>query len=120
MPARKTMERAFDKNNKAKKTIEYSVYIHLPANQNKRFWEKTSTTEDGELALEQAEMLYYSKKYPRVEVMRKFFCEKQKKCISERIRIFDSESPKDSLFSKVGFSKFLENLWKFLAGHPAP
>jgi hypothetical protein len=74
-----------------KTTIEYSVYIHLPANQNNHFWERTSITNDAQLALEQAQMLYFSEKYPRVEVKRTFFCARRKKVIGETLRIFDRE-----------------------------
>lgn len=74
-----------------KPDIMYSVYIHLPANQNNRYWEKTTTTADAELALEQAAMLYGSEKYPRVEVMRQFFCHRRRKRISEPLQIFEQK-----------------------------
>ena len=91
----------------AANNIEYAVYIHLPANENSRFWERTSTTHDAELALEQAEMLYGSQKYPKVEVTRKFFCQKRQRRVSETLRIFEDARPKASLwqrfFEKLAF-----------------
>jgi hypothetical protein len=92
MRAQKAIDKHSDTRNTPKNAVEYSVYIHLPANQNSRYWEKTSTTHDMQLALEQAEMLHYSQKYPRVEVMRKFFCARRKKLVSETLRIFDATS----------------------------
>lgn len=84
-------------------TPEYAVYIHLPANQNNRFWERTSTTRDKDLALEQAEMLFSSQKYPKVEVVKRRFCPRAQRAVSETLRVFDT-------------APFLTRLWRwFLA-----
>ena len=69
---------------------EYSIYIHH-ANENDRSackWEKASTTKDRSLAMEQAHMLFYSDRYEKVEVKKKFFCQSRKKNIGETLKVY--------------------------------
>ena len=74
--------------------IEYSVYIHHPANDDRRLppWERATTTDCPETALKKAEILYLTRKYPRVEVKRKTFDPVNNRHIGETLRIFGEEN----------------------------
>lgn len=52
----------------ANSNIKYAVYVHYPSNQKKQSWERASHTEDENLALEQARMLFDSGKFKSVEI----------------------------------------------------
>ena len=75
-------------------TVEYSVYIHHPANDDRRSpaWERAATTSCPETALKKAEILYLTRKYPRVEVKRKVFDRVTNRNMAETLRIFGQES----------------------------
>lgn len=55
--------------------IEYAIYIHHPANDDRRTppWERAAITKCRNTALSQAEKLYGSRKYEKVEIKRTVF-----------------------------------------------
>lgn len=67
---------------------EYCVYIHHGKNQALQKWERASKTNDYTLALEQAQMLYSSNKYEKIEIQKVFFCKNKKKKVGETYKIF--------------------------------
>ncbi|MBK9586318.1 MAG: hypothetical protein KA099_13165 [Alphaproteobacteria bacterium] len=79
---------------KTSEKIEYSVYIHHPANDDRRTasWERAATTDCPETALKKAEILYLSKKYPKVEIKRKIFDRLSNRNKAETFRIFGQEN----------------------------
>ena len=82
------------KNRNAPQNVEYSVYIHHPANDDRRTasWERAVTTDCPETALKKAEILYLSKKYPKVEIKRKIFDRLSNRNKAETFRIFGQEN----------------------------
>lgn len=72
---------------------EYSVYIHHPANDDNRTpaWERAATTDCAETALKSAEILYLTRKYPRVEVKRRVFDRITNSNRAETLRIFGQD-----------------------------
>lgn len=74
-------------------TAEYSVYIHHPANDDRRSpaWERAATTSCPETALKKAEILYLTRKYPRVEVKRRVFDRITNSNRAETLRIFGQD-----------------------------
>ncbi|MBK6895906.1 MAG: hypothetical protein IPH06_04880 [Alphaproteobacteria bacterium] len=81
------------KNRNAPQNVEYSVYIHHPANDDRRtsHWERAATTDCPETALKKAEILYLTCKYPKVEIKRKVFDRLANRHIGETFRIFGEE-----------------------------
>lgn len=67
---------------------EYCVYIHHGKNHALQKWERASKTSDYTLALEQAQMLYHSDKYEKIEIQKVFFCKNKKKKVGETYKIF--------------------------------
>lgn len=67
---------------------EYCVYIHHGKNPAFKKWERASKTNDQSLALEQAQMLYLSNKYEKIEIKKVFFCKNKKKKIDQTYKIF--------------------------------
>ncbi len=86
-PLHDSKERKFSEN------IEYSVYIHHPANDDRAAptWERATTTDCAKTALKSAEILYLTRKYSRVEVKRKFFDRVTKSSKAETLRIYGQE-----------------------------
>lgn len=73
---------------------EYCVYIHHGKNHAFKKWERASKTNDYNLALEQAEMLFHSNKYEKIEIQKVFFCKNKKKKIGQTYKIFDLNNRK--------------------------
>jgi len=78
---------------KSSQSIEYYVYIHHPANDDNRTpaWERAATTNCAETALKSAEILYLTRKYPRVEVKRRVFDRITNSNRAETLRIFGQD-----------------------------
>ncbi len=70
--------------------VEYSVYIHHPANENRKTkWERTTKTRDKHKALNVARGLHLSQKYARVEVKRRYYDPVNHRKIGQTYKVFD-------------------------------
>ncbi|MCB1591386.1 MAG: hypothetical protein KDI90_02930 [Alphaproteobacteria bacterium] len=72
--------------------VEYAIYIHHPANDD-RFgsWERASTTRNRKDALREAQKLYKSRKYAKVEIIRNMFDRTLKRRQGETMMILSDE-----------------------------
>ncbi|NCC20980.1 MAG: hypothetical protein EOM26_00790 [Alphaproteobacteria bacterium] len=77
--------------------IEYSIYLYeLPNGKGrKNQWEKHSTTEDMDAALREAEKLFQSGQYKKVEVKKKYEEEKTGRKIDMTLRVFEAKEKRD-------------------------
>ena len=85
----------------AENATKYAVYVHYPSNENnkKAGWERASHTMDADLAMEQAQMLFESGRFEKVEV-KKFSDEgKTQKRKSTTYKIFSQA--KDNLGNHI-------------------
>lgn len=85
---------ALVRQNARRTPVEYQVYIHHPKRIGKRpgRWERASRTHDMALALEQAQMLYDSERYEKVEVKKKYFCAMRNKKIGQTCKTFQKDT----------------------------
>lgn len=79
---------------KSSRNIEYTVYIHHPANDDRAApsWERAATTDCAKTAYKEAEILYLTRKYPKVEVKRRTFDRATQSNRAETLRIFGQEN----------------------------
>ena len=78
-------------------SIEYSVYTFGGEKNGKRkpSWKKQMTSEDMHKAIQEAETLFNSDKYGRVEVKKKYFDPKNKRTVDMSIKTFEKEKKKE-------------------------
>ena len=82
---------------KPSESPEYSIYIyHHPANHLDGWndWEKRSVTQDLRQALKEAEALYASKKFEKVEVKEKSYDQKRDQAVDKTLKIFKPQDEK--------------------------
>ena len=85
-----TQDNGTNPNEFQENPVEYSVYIHHPANENRKTkWERTTRTNDRHTALSVAQNLHKSRKYARVEVKRKYYDPVNRKRIGQTYEVFD-------------------------------
>ncbi len=78
--------------------IEYSIYTLEavpPGQTNNNEWEKVSTTEDMDKSMADAQQLFSSDIYQKVEVKKKYFEEKTGRTIEMTLRLFEAKEKKD-------------------------
>lgn len=78
--------------------IEYSVYTFGGKKNGKRKanWHKHMTSEDMHKALEEAEKLFESNKFGRIEVKKKYYDSKNSRTVDMAIKVFEKK-PKKTL-----------------------
>lgn len=73
------------------KAIEYSVYVYHDKSKKKggKPWEMIGVTQDMNKALKSAEDLIDSREYPKVEVKKKFFDEKNNRTVDITLKVLE-------------------------------
>lgn len=74
--------------------IEYSVYVFHDgkSKKGKDKWEKVSVTENMDKAMKSAEDLINNRTYPKVEVKKKFFDEKNNRTVDVTLRVLEGKA----------------------------
>lgn len=82
--------------NQKSNAIEYSVYTFDGKSNGKRkaSWQKKMTSENMQEALQEAEKLYESKQYGRVEVKKKYYDPKNARTVDMSLKIFENKPKK--------------------------
>ena len=77
----------------AKQTIEYSVYVFHDAKskKSKSTWEMVDVTPNMDKALNYAEELISKRAYPKVEVKKKFFDEKNNRTVDVTLKVLETK-----------------------------
>lgn len=78
--------------------IEYTIYtFDMPSAKQKgdNSWKKHATLEDMTKAMIEAESLYQSQKFQKIEVKKKFFDQKKNRVIDMTLKVFESSPKKD-------------------------
>ena len=79
------------------KAIEYSVYVYHNDDKKKKGgkpWEMVSVTENMDKAFKSAEELIGSREYPKVEVKKKFFDEKNNRTVDITLKVLEGKVKK--------------------------
>jgi len=78
--------------------IEYTIYtFDLPKGKQKgqSQWKKQATIEDMDKALAEAQKLYESEKYQKIEVKKKFFDVKKNRNVDMTLKVYELKPKKD-------------------------
>ena len=98
--------------------IEYTIYtFDMPAPKQKgdNSWKKHATLEDMSKAMQQAEALYVSRKFQKIEVKKKFFDQKKNRTVDMTLKIFESSPKKDYTIIVAVVMAILAGLGAFAA-----
>ncbi len=74
--------------------IEYTIYtfdMPTPKQKGDNSWKKHSSLLDMARAIREAESLYQSRKYQKIEVKKKFFDRKKNRTVDMTLKIFESK-----------------------------
>lgn len=90
--------------------IEYSIYtFDMPSGKQKgeSKWQKHSTLDDMIKAMVEAQNLYDSEKYQKIEVKKKFFDQKKNRTVDMTLKVYERTQKKDySTIIAIGFALF--------------
>ncbi|MFA5592861.1 MAG: hypothetical protein WC989_06080 [Micavibrio sp.] len=78
--------------------IEYTIYtFEMPERSQKgeNSWKKHATHEDMVLAMKEAEGLYQTQKYEKIEVKKKFFDQKKNRTVDMTLKVYETAPKKD-------------------------
>ncbi len=79
--------------------IEYSIYTYdmpSPGQKGESKWQKHSTVDDMIKAMVQAQGLYDSEKFQKIEVKKKFFDQKKNRVVVMTLKVFERSPKKDN------------------------
>lgn len=73
--------------------VEYAIYIHHPANDDRRAcsWERAATMNCRNAAVREAQKLYRSRKYSKVEIKRSMFDRTRNRRQGDTMLVFGAE-----------------------------
>ena len=90
--------------------IEYSIYtfdMPKPKQKGQTKWQKHATLDDMIKAMAQAQSLYESEKFQKIEVKKKFFDQKKNRTVDMTLKVFECTPKKDhSTAIAIGFALF--------------
>lgn len=90
--------------------IEYSIYtFDMPKGKQKgqSKWQKHATLDDMIKAMAEAQNLYESEKYQKIEVKKKFFDQKKNRIVDMTLKVYECAPKKDfSTMIAIGFALF--------------
>lgn len=90
--------------------IEYSIYtFDMPSDKQKgqSKWQKHSTLDDMARAMAEAQNLYESAKFQKIEVKQKFFDQKKNRTVDMTLKVYERAVKKDhSTAIAIGFALF--------------
>ena len=81
---------------------EYAIYTFEPAERGRKVWTRHAVWPDMHAAIGQAEQLYASRKFVKVEVTKKFFDNRRHRMVNSTLKVF--ETPKGLAARTVFYS----------------
>lgn len=98
--------------------IEYTVYTYdmpSPKQKGDSSWKKHATLDDMVKAMAEAENLYGTQKFQKIEVKKKFFDQKKNRVVDMTLKTYELKPKKDYTFVLVAVLAVLGGIGAFVA-----